>query len=309
MTASAAIGKVRARLRLTFRTGRTISSGMKIADAAMINWGLVSGHRAGVIEFKRLLQGQPRTPGNFELSLVRTGSDYYTPRHRHNFDQVRLGLNGSLTWAPGRDLKQGSVGYFPEGTPYGPQTDKAGAVFMLLQFGGASGNGFMSYDELSCGFRSMRELGRFEKGTFAYVDQNGTARRKDGYEAVWEHVNGRELEYPAPRYEEPIISHPERFDWIADASSRGVMHKWLGSFSERNVGCGFLRLNQGASFRVPSAPAPRLFFITAGAVQLGGRDKALGTQSALMIDSLEANVSLAADSAAELFAIQLPTFN
>jgi hypothetical protein len=310
MTAPDAIAKVCAYLPLTFRTDGTIRTGMKIADAAVIQWGLVSGHRAGAIEFKRLLKGQPRTPGNFELSLVRTGSDYYTPRHRHNFDQIRLGLNGSLSWAPGKDLTQGSVGYFPEGTPYGPQTDKAGAIFMLLQFGGASGNGFMSYDELSSGFWSMRELGKFAKGTFAYIDENGTAQRKDGYEAVWEHANGRKLEYPAPRYEEPIIAHPERFDWIGDANSRGVTHKWLGSFSERNIGFGFVRLDERATFQVPSAIAPRLFFIRAGAVRLDGRDNALGTQSAFMIDSLEANVTVSTASlSAELFVMQMPTFN
>ena len=69
---------------------------MQTIHAADVEWGEVSGHRSGGIDFKRLLQGTPGTPDNFELSIVRTAGDYFTPRHRHNFDQVRFCLEGAM---------------------------------------------------------------------------------------------------------------------------------------------------------------------------------------------------------------------
>jgi hypothetical protein len=43
----------------------------------------------------------------------------------------------------GKELKRDSGGYFPYGTPYGPQTDQASG-FMLLQFSDGSSGGLMS---------------------------------------------------------------------------------------------------------------------------------------------------------------------
>ena len=96
---------------------------MQTIHADAIEFGAVSGHRSGGIDFKRLMQGTPGSPDNFEFSIVRTAGDYFTPRHRHNFDQVRYCIEGAMNYAPGKDLKAGTAGYFPEGTYYGPQAD------------------------------------------------------------------------------------------------------------------------------------------------------------------------------------------
>src|ERR1700723_653260 len=137
---------------------------MQTIHAADVEWGEVSGHRSGGIDFKRLLQGTPGAPDNFELSIVRTTGDYYTPRHRHNFDQVRLCLEGAMNYAPGKDLKAGTVGYFPEGTFYGPQSDTSKSVVLLLQMGGSAGYGFMSYQQLTAGYEKLSGRGRFDGG-------------------------------------------------------------------------------------------------------------------------------------------------
>jgi len=42
-----------------------------------MTFGPVSGQRSGGIDFKRLIQGTPGAPDNFEVSLVRTAGDYY----------------------------------------------------------------------------------------------------------------------------------------------------------------------------------------------------------------------------------------
>ena len=131
---------------------------MRVVHASDVEWAPLSGHRGGTILFKRLLEGSRGDPGNFELSLARADGDYFTPRHRHNFDQIRVALEGSFNFATKRDLAEGTVGYFPEGTFYGPQEARERSVILLLQFGGASGDGFMSYDELEAGFAWILQL-------------------------------------------------------------------------------------------------------------------------------------------------------
>ena len=218
---------------------------MKTAHAAKTEWGAVSGHRSGGIDFKRLIQGEDGAPDNFEFSFVRTAGDYYTPRHRHNFDQVRFCIEGSMNYAPGKDLKAGTVGYFPEGSFYGPQKDSVGSVVLLLQMGGAAGFGFMSYQQLNAGYQKLSDLGHFDNGVFSRVAPDGATQRKDGYEAIWEYVNKRSVEYPAPRYEEPIVMHPENFGWRAIGG--GFDYKHLGSFGERGLSLRSCATRKGIS--------------------------------------------------------------
>jgi hypothetical protein len=48
----------------------------------------------------------------------------------------------------------------------------------------------------------LDEARRFEGGKY-YA--NNSAEGKDGYEALWEHCNGRPLVYPEERFDTPII--------------------------------------------------------------------------------------------------------
>ena len=141
---------------------------MRLVQAQDIAFRHVSGHRQGTIEFKCLLQGEERSPDNFEFSLVQTRGQYHTPRHRHNFDQVRLNLTGAMNYADGKDLRAGEVGYFPEGTRYGPQNIVGDPLTLVLQSGGASGEGFMSYRQLNDGHRALEKLGTFSEGVFRW---------------------------------------------------------------------------------------------------------------------------------------------
>ena len=149
---------------------------MQAADPARVAWTTVSGHRAGRIEFKRLLHGTSGRPDNFELSLVRTFADYATPRHRHNFDQIRCCLSGAMNYAPRKDLVAGSVAYFPEGTFYGPQRMAGESLVLLLQLGGASGQGFMRYEDLQAGHAALAARGTFAGGIYRGPD----GRPRDG---------------------------------------------------------------------------------------------------------------------------------
>src|SRR5262245_7112047 len=72
---------------------------------------------------RSLLKGTPGEPGNFEM--VVTGGkpleiDIPKPRHRHDFDQLRLTLHGKPEWTPGNPTPEGCMTYFPAGCYYGP---------------------------------------------------------------------------------------------------------------------------------------------------------------------------------------------
>jgi len=250
------------------------NAAVEFVDSNCVQWERVSGHRDGDIRFKRLFLGAEGTPGNYEFSLVATRGAYSTPRHRHNFEQIRFCLEGAINFGPDQDVKAGQIGYFPEGTPYGPQRI-ADQVAMVVQFGGASGQGFMSYRQLDDGFADLKRHGAFADGVFKRADGAGR-RNQDGYEAIWERVNGVPLVYPAPRYEAPVLMDPAAFVWRRDASNAAVARKFLGAFSERGLRLEMLRLSEGSTI-VESGDAEMLGYVVAGTLQADGKDWPQGT--------------------------------
>ena len=65
--------------------------------------------RQGVIKAYRLIEGEPGL-GNFALRLVNIAGDFLSPRHRHNFDQFRMQLEGTYDYGPDGKFTPGSVG-------------------------------------------------------------------------------------------------------------------------------------------------------------------------------------------------------
>lgn len=245
---------------------------MRIVQAADIAPRHVSGHRTGNIEFQQLLQGAPGALDNFELSLVHNRGSYYTPRHRHNFEQVRYVVAGEFEYAARKRMKAGTLGYFPEGTPYGPQ-NVGDCITLVLQCGGPSRQGFMSYAQLTRGHEELRKLGTFAQGIFTRDTASNrapaTRKNQDGYEAIWEHVNGRRLSYPKQRYSEPVIIAPEAIDWVP-AEPPGVARKICGVF-DHNVRIEMIGLAAGARIAIDAARAIQLLFVVAGRGTAEGR--------------------------------------
>jgi hypothetical protein len=233
---------------------------MRAADAATIDWFEPTHHREGHIAFKRLFEGRPGTPDNYTFALVKIEGGYHTPRHRHNYDQVRWCLSGSIDYGQGRAVKAGQVGYFPEGTYYGPQ-DITAQEAIVLQSGGASGQGFLTGAQLREGRAKLDAQGRFEGGVF--VREDGAGRRnQDGYEAVWEAVTGRPLVYPPAAFSEPVVMDPAAFPWSEAAP--GVARKHLGTFGGRGLRLEVARLEPGAVLDLPGEPALRLLYVVRG---------------------------------------------
>lgn len=273
---------------------------MEFVDSNQTQWVRVSGHRDGDIRFKRLFMGREGTPENYEFSMVATRGEFHTPRHRHNFEQIRFCLEGAVNFGVGKDVKAGQVGYFPEGTPYGPQniTDQ---LVMAVQFGGASGQGFMSYRQLDDGYLKMKAQGEFKDGIFRRADGAGR-KNQDSYEAIWEMVNGKRLEYPKPRYEEPVLMDPSAFEWRADPVHAGVARKLLGVFSERGLRLEMLRLD-AATLPLASGEAELLGFVVEGALRHDGEDLPKGTALRVLPGT---EGKLVAEASVELLLMTLP---
>jgi hypothetical protein len=215
-----------------------------------VPWGSLGTHREYHIEIKTPLAGREGALDNFRITFNRgLGGTEHQPRHRHNFDQIRMPLSGRVNYGPRRWIEGGQIGYFPEGLHYGPTEDHrdVGTSGMTLQFGGASGLGFLSSTQMREATRSLERLGTFEKGLFHRAESDGIKHKaQDAFEAMWEHVNERRIEYPKPRYSDQIVMCPESYDWRAHPDAPGVSIKPLGDFTERHVTVAMMRIEPAA---------------------------------------------------------------
>jgi hypothetical protein len=257
-------------------------------------------------EFKTLLIGDENALDNFRLYFVRQNGEVDVPRHKHNFDQIRMCLEGEgQNYGPGKWIKAGEIAYFPEGTPYGPEQSKTERLSITLQFGGASRNGFVSSARLQRAMKEMKEFGTFEKGIFKRIGQlaPGEKRNQDSYEAIWEHVNKRKLVYPKPRYGEPILMKPENFDWKPSPEQPGFLKKQLCTFSECHLQFAIAKLEQGASGIQPSRGGVIIGFVLQGQGAVDG--KVLRKYSAF---SGNEDFALSSDTGMEILLVGLPIF-
>jgi hypothetical protein len=221
-------------------------------------------HRGGTFHYRRVLEGEPGSPGNFQLSVGVSEGDFASPRHKHNFEQFRFQIEGTLDFASDGAMRPGMVGYFPESVSYGPQSQDPAeqTLTAVLQFGGASGSGYLSPEQVEAARAELQEVGRFEKGVFRRNDGGNV----DGYQAIWEHVNKRPLEYPRPRYEKPVFMDPEAFAWVRNGET-GVEEKLLGVFTERGSAVRFVRLEPDAEHE---AAGRTIYFAVEGAGSVNG---------------------------------------
>jgi hypothetical protein len=241
---------------------------MRLAHSETTPWSPPRKVRGGIIKFKTLLEGDEGTPANYQLLLADTDPSFWSPRHRHNFDQVRFALDGSTNIGPKRNLEPGDLAYFPEGTYYGPQNQQEvgrDSLTMVVQFGGPSGNGYMSIRQTDAGLEALKQHGDFEAGVYKRHEPGADGRKnQDAFEAIWEQQNGRDIEYQKPRFMDAIHFREANFEWQPVAGSPGVATKDIGSFTEKGVRVYFVQLQAGASYELPAQPQKQLLFVRDG---------------------------------------------
>ncbi len=224
-------------------------------------------HRGGGLMSRILLEGRPGRPDNFQLSLGLTGRDFVSPRHRHNFEQYRCVLSGSYDFGRDGVMRAGMVGYFPEGVHYGPQSSADETLALVLQFGGASGGGYLSGEEVEAGRAALARSGVFRDGIYRRAPGTAGRRNQDAFEAIWEHVNGRPLVYPATVFEGPTLVDPLRIPWQRlSGAEAGRAEKRLGDFAANRTGMGMLRLDAASEAEVHGRA---IYFVLEGAGAAG----------------------------------------
>jgi len=275
---------------------------MKIVHGDEVPFQRGLQYRGGTFHSRTLMEGEPGTVGNFSLVLGRNEGDFFSPRHRHNFEQIRYAFEGTLDFAKTGKLSEGMVGYFPEAVSYGPQSQAEGQVStaLVLQFGGASGSGYLSRDEVKAGMEDLKTYGEFKDGAFRRHDAKDGKVNLDAFQAIWEHVNQKPLTYPKPRYDAPVLMDPRHYEWVRVAGAEGVSEKALGVFTERRAEIRLLRLEPGAAFTVNGRG---VYFVLSGSGSLAG--ETFRRMTTLYLDTGE-TAKFGARETAEILHLGLP---
>ena len=227
-----------------------------------------SNVRGGELKKQEFIAGQENTRGNFKFGLFHQTGDFYSPRHRHNFDQFRFQIEGDCDFGSNGKMKPGVLGYFPEGAFYGPQSSSGFNLVAVVQFGGPSGSGYLSQNQVYAAHDALKAYGTFDKGIFHRHEGLAGKKNMDSFQAVWEFANRRPMVYPRPQYADPILMDPQAFRWRALAGMPGVEEKPLGIFTDCSIHCARYRLAPGAVF---TAGGRGLFLTLSGSGEVEGR--------------------------------------
>ena len=279
---------------------------MRISEADTSETGQVGSMREGKLVQKFLLTGEDDSPNNYLLNVGLTGSGGWgTPRHRHNFDQIRYVLKGKYPVSPHKVMGEGSVAYFPESVHYGPQDRPEGLEMMVLQFGGASGAGFLSTPQREAANERLNQKGTFKDGVFTWIDDKGQKHNMDGSAACFEEAMKTKLTFAPARYDDVVVMEPSACDWIPTGMP-GVSTKLLGTFSERGTRISLIKLDAGAVMNTGTRTQIEVLFMGTGKFTVNG--KSYGNQTAIELLPSDAPVDFKAEAESVFFAVTLPQF-
>lgn len=276
----------------------------QVVDPTATEWKSASEHRTPGISIKKLLQ-RDGEGCSFEFNVVRfQGEDFWSPRHRHNFDQIRIGLEGQTEYGPSHKLPARTIGYYPEGTYYGPlSVADPPSLQAILQFDGASRLGYVNYVHLDKATDELRGEGEFRKGFF---HPKTGAKAIDGYQASWERATGRAMVYPEPRYAEAVYLHIDAFPWQpVDGSPARAKH--LATFSEHNLSISVVEIPEGVDYTAGRPEATTIGFVLSGTLASSGAE--CQEYSGLLAEENEQLQVTGRAERSELIVIDLPVFD
>jgi len=260
----------------------------------------VSPHRQTTLRITDLFELTDERRVRIGISRHKKGA-YYSPRHRHNFDQVRFTMEGQVKYGPIQTQAFDAV-YFPEGVFYGP-TEIASdeALTCTLQSQGPSWGFFPErnkLEETTAELAAEAELDR-ERGRIRWPG----GRWQDSYEAAWERITGRKMVYPPARYSNPILIRSTAFTWLSMPGVPGVSTKPLARFNETGPTISLVRVEPGSRLPGGEAECHQISTVVAGTVCYGERPAGVGT--ILYYPPGCTFSGIGADEACELLVIQL----
>ncbi len=279
---------------------------MRISSAETSDSGQVGSMRTGKLVQKFLLTGQEGSPNNYLLNVGLTGSGGWgTPRHRHNFDQIRYVLKGKYPVSPHKMMGEGSVAYFPESVHYGPQDRPEGLEMMVIQFGGASGAGFLSTPDREAANSRLEAKGTFKEGIYTWIDDTGQKHNMDGSAACFEEATGQKLTFAAPRYDDVVMMEPAAYAWMPSGTP-GVSTKLLGTFTERGTRISMMKLEAGGTWNTGRRSQIEVLFLSTGSFTAQGASYGEKTGVELMPNDAPADITAQQDCT--FLVVTLPKF-
>ncbi len=279
---------------------------MRISSAETSDSGQVGSMRTGKLVQKFLLTGQEGSPNNYLLNVGLTGSGGWgTPRHRHNFDQIRYVLKGKYPVSPHKMMGEGSVAYFPESVHYGPQDRPEGLEMMVIQFGGASGAGFLSTPDREAANSRLEAKGTFKDGIYTWIDDTGQKHNMDGSAACFEEATGQKLTFAAPRYDDVVMMEPAAYAWMP-TDTPGVSTKLLGTFTERGTRISMMTIEAGRTWNTGRRGQIEVLFLSTGSFTAQGASYGEKTGVELMPNDAPADITAQQDCT--FLVVTLPKF-
>jgi hypothetical protein len=231
---------------------------MQVYDTEKMPWvRVVANARVGEVQCKAIREGEV-LPGVGYASdcyhYVGGETVFTAPRHRHDFEQIRISMHGEQDFGLGQITEEGWIAYFPAGAYYGPERIDGASIFQVQW-----SDFWVSRAEHDRAFAELQQTGEFRDGKYHWVDQTGQPQTQDALNAIWEHVFDRKSEFPEPRYPQPILMNPEAFGWVKGPGV--VSEAVLGRFTERDLTIRKVRWDSRGNYELPAERTYCLFTV------------------------------------------------
>jgi hypothetical protein len=240
---------------------------MEIFETDQLEWEPVAHNsRSGVI-MRKFIRESELVPGvGYGCDLyfyTSDGEQFTTPRHHHDFDQIRFAISGTMDFGHQNVTQAGDIAYFPAGAFYGPQKIDEAKIF-IIQWSPF----WVTRAQHDAAMIEMTAEGEFTGGFYVARDESGVEQKKDSLNAIWEHVFHRPSFFPEIRYSGPVVMHPDAYQWVA--TGQGTSIKMLGRFTERDLQIYKVRWDDEESKHQLGAERTSCVFVQQGSVSVTG---------------------------------------
>jgi quercetin dioxygenase-like cupin family protein len=188
----------------------------------------------------------------FRIHTAEHPEDFFSPRHRHTFDQVRYMISGSCRYGK-RTYVAGDCLYIPAGVTYGPMQlalNKENFKHFNMQYQGVGQIHYYPPTAFDAARERLHNRGRFDHGVFIWND----GRKEDAFQVLLQETTGKPVVYPEPPTEDYIVVRSRNLAWRPADGLPGVEVKYLGHFTEVGPNMQVVKLAPGT--RTPPGQAP-----------------------------------------------------
>jgi hypothetical protein len=231
---------------------------MEVYDTEKMSWArVVANARVGEVRRKAIREGEVLPGVGYASDCYHyVGGDtvFTAPRHRHDFEQIRISMRGEQDFGLGQITEEGWIAYFPAGAYYGPERIDGASIFQVQW-----SDYWVSRADHDRAFTELQRTGEFRDGKYHWVDQAGKAQTQDALNAIWEYVFDRKSEIPEPRYPQPILMNPDAFGWVKGPGA--VSEAVLGRFTERDLTIRKIRWDTAGGYELPADRTYCLFTV------------------------------------------------